>query len=198
VVVTSRDPVPGLRVHRLVTVQEYLTGERRPISERRLATLLDANLDRQRETAERVDRALRAYLTERGHLPSRRKLQALTGCRATVARDALRRAEEFYGGGGTAVGTSTTVYNRLYPPPHKTGDTSQTVGPQRIPAEDVCTPSAVPPPSRRIPEGARPLFPAVAVDPQRGRPQARVIPTRPRGDGRPIVAALGTRGGAVC
>ena len=198
VVVTSRDPVPGLRVHRLVTVQEYLTGERRPISERRLATLLDANLDRQRETAERVDRALRAYLTERGHLPSRKKLQALAGCRATVAREALRRAEEFYGGGGTAVGTSTTVYNRLYPPPHKTGDTAQTVGPQRIPAEDVCTPSAVPPPSRRIPEGARPLFPAVAVDPQRGRPQARVIPTRPRGDRRPIVAALGARGGAVC
>ena len=194
VVITSSDPVPELRVNRLVSVHEYLTGERRPISERRLATLLDANVRRQRETAERVDNALRGYLTERGHLPSRTKLQALTGCRATVAREALRRAEEFYGGGGTADCTSTTVYNRLYPPPHKTEDTPQTVGPQRIPAEGVCTPSAVPPP----PEGTRPLFPAVAVDPQRGRPQARVIPTRPRGDRRPIVAALGARGGAVC
>ena len=206
VYVTSRDPVPGLRVDRLCSTHEFLHGERRPVSERRLAALLTRNTQRQRDTDRRIAEALDAYRTERGRLPSVRKLQALAGCgRQRAARalqdargdvvppDVVQTAEPANRCAPTDSGQSPILWG---PVPtdcistlsiasggttlHRNEDTPQTVAPQRIPAASLRTQSA----GTTLPGPAetRPLFTDPAPVPARpGRPQARGPVGVPRG-----------------
>jgi hypothetical protein len=219
VYVTSRDPVPGLRVDRLVSTHELLHGEPRPVSERRLAALLDRNTQRQRDAEERARVALREYLTERGRLPSVRKLKALAGCRTDVASQVL--AQEACPTDGVQTPNpanrwaasdsdgsnvlrapcptdciSTTRYHPSDTPSHRNADTPQTVGPQAIPAASVCTPSVGH--TLSGPSESRPLFTEPAPAPvSPGHPQARGPIGRPRGAPRTLRAvAVAYAGGA--
>lgn len=91
VYVTSNDPVPGLRVDRLLTTAEFL-GTSSATSAERLAALRELNSSRQRETARRIAEALAQYLAENGELPSIDALRGLAGCGRSQAVRALRAA----------------------------------------------------------------------------------------------------------
>jgi len=186
VVIASRDPVPGLRIDRLVTRYEYIHGHRVPVSERRLAALLSRNLARQQEAEERVARVLREYVASNGHLPSVRKLRALAGCRQDLAAKVLRRPDVLRGV-YPADCMRTTICHPSGTPPHKTPDTPKTAEECGFAADGPCTPSA----------GYTPTGPPLpTVTPPRKPPSPPAL-APPCGDDWPAVVAVGRGGGVL-
>jgi len=86
VIIESRDPVPGLRVDRLLSAQEYLGW---PLSEKRHDALVARNVAQQQEATERVERAIADFMTTYGRLPSQRELCEAARCSTHRAGPAL-------------------------------------------------------------------------------------------------------------